>query len=509
MNRREFTATMAGSVLATTAIAQFSTGPAAASAAPSAGAGRVPGDVLFWSVEAQRRALTARRFTAVALTRAYLARIASLNPTLNAFVQVDAPGALAAAAAADARIATGDRTPLLGIPIGVKDLIDVAGLRTTYGSTVFADNTAERDAPAVRRLRDAGAVILGKTNTTEFALGAPSTLHGPSANPWDLERTAGGSSNGSATAVSAALCSLAVGTDTAGSIRTPASFCGVYGLKPTFGRVPAEGIGVLSTFMDTVGPMGRTARDIALALHVMAGYEPTDATSADEPVPDYPAMTGGPGHRVTVGAPDEWVTRDLDPAVRAAWRRTLDNLNASGVRVRTVTLPDVTGAFAVWRGLTAGDAYLWHRPTLTSKADLYSPGTRALLQSFSTVTAVELAEARREQWDLHRAITAAMTGIDTIIVPATPVPAPTNTDIVTGRIPAGDKVITADLIPALALPFNVTGQPSMTVPVGLTDSGLPVAVQVVGRRFDERAVLRTGAAIQTTVTADLRPPRYR
>ncbi|MGL5909749.1 MAG: amidase, partial [Phycicoccus sp.] len=322
MNRRQFTTSVVSATVAAAAptAAAASSRPAPLAARPRR-SGNVDADVLYAPLTTPRRLLRRRAFSSVELTHAYLDRIDRLDTELNSFVQVDRAGALRDAAAADSRIAAGERTPMLGIPVGVKDLVDVRGLRTTYGSRAFAENVADGDASSTARLRKAGAVILGKTNTTEFALGSPNTIRGSSKNPWDLARTAGGSSNGSGTAASAALVSATVGTDTAGSIRTPSSFCGIYGLKPTFGRVSTDRVGVLSTFMDTVGPMGRSVADVAALLQVMAGYQPDDITSADVPVPDY---TRAPRRtRLVVGAPETWVTPDIDPEVRSAWRQTL------------------------------------------------------------------------------------------------------------------------------------------------------------------------------------------
>lgn len=475
-------------------------------AAPAARKGRidVTDEVLWWSAADQLTAMDEGRFTSIELTEAYLDRIEELSD-LNAFVEVDAAGARAAATAADERRAAGERTPVLGLCVGIKDLIDVAGLHTTYGSTIFENNVATTDAPAVRRLRDAGAVILGKLNTTEFALSSPSTLHGPSLNPWDRTRTAGGSSNGSGTAAAAALCSFSVGTDTAGSIRTPAAFQGVYGLKTTHGRVSTEGVGVLSTSMDTVGPLARSVEDLALALEVLAGYEPTDATSADQPVPRY-ADTVRTTDRLVVAAPSALPDDVLSNEVRSAWTATLDRLRSSGAVVREVELPPFDEVMSMWRGLAGGEALLWHEATLASDASGYSDGARGILESGRAVTALDHARAEQDAHRLLLQLLDAMGDADVIILPTSAVAAPPITEVTTNQVVSDGRPIPGDYIgPRFMMPFNVTGQPALTVPVAIGTSGLPIAVQLVGRRFDEAAVLGAGHRLASTMEVDLQP----
>jgi aspartyl-tRNA(Asn)/glutamyl-tRNA(Gln) amidotransferase subunit A len=475
-------------------------------AAPATQKGRIDmtDEVLWWSAVDQLAAMDEGRFTSTELTEAYLDRIEQFSD-LNAFVEVDAAGARAAAKAADERRAAGERTPVLGLSVAIKDLIDVAGLHTTYGSKIFESNVASADAPAVRRLREAGAVILGKVNTTEFALSSPSTLDGASLNPWDRTRTAGGSSNGSGTAAAAALCSFAVGTDTAGSIRTPAAFQGVYGLKPTHGRVSTEGVGVLSTSMDTVGPLARSVDDIALALEVLAGYEPTDATSVDQPVPRYRDAVRNTD-RLVVAAPSELPDDVLSNEVRAAWTDTLDRLGSSGVVVREVELPPFDEVMGMWRGLAGGEALLWHEPTLASDASRYSDGARGILESARGVTALDHARAEQDAHRLLLQLLDVMGDADVIIFPTSAVAAPPITEVTSIQVLSDGRPIPADYIgPRFMMPFNVTGQPALTVPVAIGPSDLPIAVQLVGRPFDEATVLRAGQQLASTMKVDLQP----
>ncbi len=487
-------------------VAPTSLAPAATGAVPIV----VDDDVLFWPAHRQLASLDAGEFTSSELTEAYLERIERINAELSAFVHVDAAGAREAAAAADQRRASGDRTPVLGLCVGIKDLIEVAGLPVTYGSRIFEGNIASEDAPAVARLRAAGAVILGKVNTTEFALSSPSTLDGPSLNPWAFDRTAGGSSNGSGTAAAAGLCSFSVGTDTAGSIRTPAAFQGVFGLKPSHGRVSTEGVGVLSSYMDTVGPMGRSIEDLALGLQVLAGHDPADPTSLDYPVPDYRASLDATARNLTVGAPATWPGDVLSADVERAWRQALDDLAASGIEITTVELPGFDDVISIWLGLCAGDALLWHEPTLASNAADYSDGSRMFLELGRSSTALDVARARRSAHELLTAMLEAMDGVDALILPASAVPAPPIDEVAENAVRSDGRLIGGENIgPAFMMPCNVTGQPSCVVPIALSGDGLPIGLQVVGRPFADDVVLQVASLLSATSTEDFRPPRYR
>lgn len=492
-------------------IAPATTAAAAASTTAVVDAPRitVDDDVLYWSAVRQLEALDRGQFTSVELTQAYLDRIDRIDPTLNAYVQIDAEGALAAAEAADARRAAGEQGGLLGLCTGIKDLIDVEGLVTTFGSKIFDGNVAAEDAPAVARLRAAGVVVLGKVNTTEFALSSPSTLHGASINPWDASRTAGGSSNGSGTAASAGLCSFAIGTDTAGSIRTPAAFQGVYGLKPTHGRVSVAGVGVLSSSMDTLGPMARDVADIAAVLQVIAGYEPSDPASLDQPVPDYLSSSDAAGALV-VGAPAVWPDDVLAAEVEGAWRAAIDQLGAAGAEVRDIELPSADAVFPTWLTLTAGDANAWHEATLTARPDDYSEGSRLFLQGVAGTTAIDVSRAMIARHQLLVDNLAAMEGVDVMIMPVSAVTAPPIPEVTANAVLSDGRPISGDNVgPRFMMPYNVTGQPAITVPVAIASDGLPLAVQIVGRPFGEVAVLRAATLLAQRTDVDLRPPDFR
>lgn len=472
--------------------------------------GQLTDDHLFLSAAEQRQKLDAGHLTSLDLTRAYLERIERVNAGLAAFVQVDAEGALAQAAAADARLAVGERTPVLGLCVGIKDLIDVKGLITTYGSAAYADNLAAEDAPVVRRLREAGAVILGKVNTTEFAMFTPSTLHGPSKNCWALDRSAGGSSNGSGTATSAGLCSFAVGTDTAGSIRTPASFNGVFGLKPTHGRVSAEGIGELSTFMDTVGPFGRSPTDIALALQTMAGFEPDDLTSAEQEVPNYLAASAKGADGLVIGVPEGYMAQSLDPVIEREWHATISALEAQGAIIRPVELPDFSENMMIFRGLMVGDTLLWHSDGLATRGELYSDNARMMFSGAEGATAVEVAQARKDRWKLRRAFMAALEDVDVLILPGAPILAPLLTEVDTGMMTSGDRKVGGEVMLDYAIPFNITGLPALVMPVALSpEEKVPVPIMIGAKPFREDLILQAAAAVSAARPFNTRPLCYR
>lgn len=467
-------------------------------------------DDLFLPAYKQKIALDEGKWTSVELTQAYLDRIDLLNSELAAFVQVDKDGALAAAKEADRRRQAGESTPVLGLCGAIKDLIDVGGLKTTYGSRAFADNVAEADAPVVARLRAAGAVILGKVNTTEFALFSPSMIDGAPKNPWDYARTAGGSSNGSATATSAGLCSFAIGTDTAGSIRTPSSFTGISGLKPTHGRVPAKGIGELSTYMDTVGPMGRSPQDIALVLQVIAGFDSSDMTSAERPVPDFIGASRSGVVGMRIGVPESYMPDSLDPEIEAAWRATAVVLRDAGAVVEAVAIPDTSEAMGIWRGLVVGDALAWHEDSLSERGELYSEGTRMLLEGNASALAVEVARARKQQWALRMDYLKAIEGFDAFLLPAAPVIAPLDAEIAANSLTSGDRTVGGEVMLDYAIPFNVTGMPALVMPVGTSAvNGMPLAVMVCASHFGEDRMFQMATVIETLKPFNTRPERYR
>ncbi|HEY8520126.1 MAG TPA: amidase [Gammaproteobacteria bacterium] len=426
------------------------------------------------------------------LTRACLDRIARYDPMLNAFITVAAERALATARDMEAELARGRRRgPLHGIPIALKDNIDTAGLRTTGASALFEERVPTEDAEVARRLAEAGAVLLGKLNLHEFAYGGSSTVthFGTMHNPWALDRATGGSSGGPGAAVAADLCYAALGTDTAGSVRIPAAYCGIVGLKPTYGLVSMRGVLTLSWTLDHVGPMCKTVEDAALVLNAIAGYDPADPTTVDRPVPDYTQALRLDTRRLRVGVPRAPFWEDLDPDVEAAVGealRVVADLTAGTV---DVSLPpvEVTGA-RLW----GPEAYAYHLPWITSSPEKYQPSTRASLTRYADAPALDYVQARREVDLARRRIVALFSEVDLLVTPTMRQPPPPLTE------PAGGG--------NNAAVFDLFGVPAISLPCGFTRAGLPIGVQIVGGPFAESTVLALAHAYERATEWHLRKP---
>jgi aspartyl-tRNA(Asn)/glutamyl-tRNA(Gln) amidotransferase subunit A len=421
----------------------------------------------------------------VEITRACLERIERLNPALNAFITVTAESALAEARAAEAEIGRGEwRGPLHGVPVALKDLIDTTNVRTTAGSALYKDRVPERDAEVVRKLRQAGAVIVGKNNLHEFAYGGSSLVSyfGDVHNPWDGSRITGGSSGGSAAAVVAGLACAAIGTDTAGSIREPAALCGCVGLKPTYGRVSSRGVIPLSTSLDHVGPLAATVADAAIVLQAIAGYDGADTTSFDVPVADYAGALREDAKQMRVGVARDYFFDDLDPEVAAALEHAL-----RGIATLVAEMKEVRLEVPRDRTLQAAEAYAYHAANVAASPDLYQPETVRRIRSGERVTAAEYIERRRELEAARRSIGAAFAGVDVLVTPTTPLPAPSIGDLRANP----DALRPAELkLLRNTRPFNVWGLPAISVPCGFTQGGLPIGLQIAGPQWREDLVLR-------------------
>jgi aspartyl-tRNA(Asn)/glutamyl-tRNA(Gln) amidotransferase subunit A len=418
------------------------------------------------------------------LTRACLDRIDKHNPILNAFITVMTESALAEARAAEKEIFHGEwRGPLHGVPIAVKDIIDIAGTRTTAASELYQNRIPKEDAEVVRRLRQAGAVILGKNNLHEFAYGGSSlvSFFGDVHNPWNPAHIAGGSSGGSAAAVAAGLCYAAIGTDTAGSIREPAALCGCVGLKPTYGRVSARGVIPLSWSLDHVGPLAASVADVALVLQALAGYDPPDVCSADVAVSDYISRLGDETKALRVGVARAHFFDDLDVEVRAAVEHALGLIGALVAEIRDVHIDVPTD-----RTVQAAESFAYHAEHVARTPELYQPETLRRIRSGENISAQEYIRSRREMDEQRRQIQDTFCEVDLLVTPTMPIPAPAIADL---------KKDPAALRPAeLALlrntrPFNVWGLPAISLPCGLTKSGLPIGLQIAGACWREDLVL--------------------
>jgi aspartyl-tRNA(Asn)/glutamyl-tRNA(Gln) amidotransferase subunit A len=439
--------------------------------------------------------LRRKEVSPVEVARACLDRIEKFNPALNAFITVTAEAALAEARAAEIEISRGEwRGPLHGIPIAIKDLIDTAGTRTTAASGLYQNRIPTEDAEVVRRLRLAGAVILGKNNLHEFAYGGSSlvSFFGDVHNPWNIGHIAGGSSGGSAAAVASGLCYAAIGTDTAGSIREPAALCGCVGIKPTYGRVSARGVIPLSWSLDHVGPMAATVGDAAVLLQAIAGYDPLDVCSADVPVSDYVSACvsalGDGVKNLRVGIPRAHFYDDLDDEVRAAVEQALVVIGTQVAEIREVRI-EVSSD----RTVQAAESYAYHADNVARTPELYQPETLRRIRSGANISAAEYIQRRRELDQERRCAHDIFGEVDLLVTPTMPIPAPAIADL---------KKDPAALRPAeLALlrntrPFNVWGLPAISVPCGFTKSGLPIGLQIAGPHWREDLVLRLAHAYE-------------
>ena len=457
------------------------------------------GDLTFASVTELVRMIATKQVSPVEVVRAHLERITALDGSLKAFITVTADAALGGAREAEAAVAAGRPLgPLHGVPLGLKDLYDTAGVRTTGGSKILGQRVPAADATVVRRLRDAGMISLGKLNMVEFAYG-PEGLnvhYGHARNPWDqrVHRMTGGSSSGSGAAVAAGLVPVALGSDTGGSIRIPCSLCGLTGLKPTYGRVSRAGVLPLSWSMDHVGPMTRTAADAALVLGAMAGYDAADPTSSVLPVPDYTAALTGDVRGLRVGLLRSFFLESATAEVGAAVEGAARALEKAGAVVDDVVLPSVRHVAAGALAVVATEAMAYHAAWLRTRRADYDPevSTRLMLGAF--VSGVHYVRGQQARALIRREVDDALARRDVLLAPATPIPAP---GIDERRTVLGDGAsdVRSALI-RLTRPFNFSGHPACSVPCGFTGGGLPIGMQIVGRPFDEATVLRAADAYQ-------------
>jgi aspartyl-tRNA(Asn)/glutamyl-tRNA(Gln) amidotransferase subunit A len=439
------------------------------------------------SIAAASELLRRKQISPVELTTSCLSRIEQLNPTINAFITVTHESALAQAREAEAEIAAGNwRGPLHGIPIGLKDLIDTAGVKTTCGSALFADRVPIEDAEIVKRLKDAGAVLIGKQNMQEFAWGGTSTSShfGPVRNPWDPNRIAGGSSGGSAAAVATGMCFAAIGTDTGGSVREPAAFCGIVGLKPTYGRVSTRGVFPLSPSLDHVGPLCRNVTDTALVLQAIAGYDKSDTTTVDWPVDSYTyAFTVKTKPRL--GFVRRPFFDELDPQIEIAMNTALQELRELSSDVLEIDLPLTPSA------VQAPEVYAIHAKNFAQSPELYGRWMRERLQQATAIDVVAYIEARQELDRVRRSINDVFARVDLLITPTTPVP-PITIDEALEMSPsaAGERWLWN------TRPFNAFGLPTISVPCGFTHAGLPAGLQIAGPNFGEASLLSFAYAFE-------------
>lgn len=452
------------------------------------------------------RLIERRQLSPVELTEAYLEAIERLNPQLNAYVLPTVERARADAAAAADEIARGEyRGPLHGIPIGLKDLFDTEGIETAGGAAVLRGRVPERDSTPARRLREAGTVLLGKTNTHEFAWGTttnnPHT--GATHNPWDTTRIPGGSSGGSGAAIAARLAAGTLGTDTGGSIRIPAALNGCVGLKPTFGRVSKYGVLPMSWQFDHPGPIARTVEDAAILLQAIAGYDPADFATVPMPVPDYRATLGGGVKGLRIGVPREQFFALLDGEVNIAVEEALEVFRSLGAEVIDVD-PGFTRVQTsiAWQVVNA-EGQLHHRPTFSVHPELYSEELAGVLK-IPLPDSIGLTEAYRASYDVKEAVRTVLETVDVLVTPSSLRVASVIGD--ERPVVEGVELSTGAAFASLTMPFNIAGVPAMSIPCGFNSEGLPIGLQIAGRPFDESTVLRVGHAYESATEWHRRRP---
>ncbi len=447
--------------------------------------------------------IRAREVSPVEVTRACLDRAAATEDRLHAFSILVGDSAMREAKQAESEIAAGNwKGELHGIPVGIKELYDVAGVPTTSSSRVRENWVAKEDSASVAQLRAAGAVILGKTHTHEFAYGIATPT---SRNPWDAGRIPGGSSGGSGASVAAGSTYMSLGSDTGGSIRIPAALCGTVGLKPTFGRCSRAGVTSLAWGLDHVGPLTRTVGDAAVCLNVMAGYDPRDPGSVDVPVEDYTAALGQDARSMRVGVPRNYFFENVDPEVEAAVRAAIEQLAAEGAVLSEVEIPYAEQIMAVEFAICLPEASEYHRTMLRANPDLYTPDVRAFLEAGEFVPATRYIQALRVRTLMQQAWARMFEGIDVLIAPATAAPA---TKVGQEAIDWG-KGQPEPVTPAfvrLSAPANVMGLPSIATPCGFTGDGLPIGFQAIARPFAEAMSIRLCDAWQRMTDWHLRHP---
>jgi aspartyl-tRNA(Asn)/glutamyl-tRNA(Gln) amidotransferase subunit A len=444
--------------------------------------------------------LNRRELSPVELCRALLARCEALEPRLNAFITLAPDRILAEARAVEQELTAGrSRGPLHGVPIAVKDLCRTAGERTTGGSKVLADSVPAEDASVVARLRAAGAIVFGKTNTPEFAYGPLNEYHyGPSRNPWDLDRFTGGSSMGAAAALAAGLVPGAIGSDTGGSIRGPAHWSGVTGLKPTYGRVPLRGVIPLATSLDHVGPMARSAEDAALLLGAIAGYDPADPTSAEVAVPDYMAELGRPVRGLRVGVPRPYFWDALPADIARAVEAALDGLRGLGLVLVDVAIPEWPTAADASHVLVRCEAAAEYRAVLAERAADLIPQVRERLEAGAATPAPDYVDALRAAGRLRTALGPLFRRVDLLALPGRDQPAP--------RMDAGGKLLEPLSKRNYMAPFNLVGLPALTIPCGFDPGGLPIGLQLAGRAWEEGTLFAVAHAYQQVTDWHRRRP---
>ena len=443
------------------------------------------------------RRIRRKEISAVELTAAVLQRIARLNDRTRAFITVTADRALARAHAADRELLNGATAgPLHGVPLSLKDLYDTKGVRTTAGSKVFADRIPNEDGFVVKKIQDAGAVVPGKNNLHEFAYGVTTVNphYGTARNPWNPDYLCGGSSGGSGVAVALSMGFGSLGSDTGGSIRIPASLCGVVGLKPTYGRCSLRGVVPLSWSLDHPGPMGQTVEDVALMLGVMAGYDAADPFCQDKPVPSYLDALTGSVKGLRIGLPRSYFFDGLAPEVDAALNAALKTYERLGADIVDIDLKTAGLQRGVWSQIASPEAYAYHEEYLSKQGDRYGADVRGRLEIGRLLLSIDYVRAQRVRTVMKEECRKVFESVDVIVTPSLPVTPPRidQTTVQRGSVTEPTGVA----LTRCTRHFNVTGLPAISLTCGFTRDGLPIGMQIAGRAFDEAVVLRAAHAYE-------------
>jgi aspartyl-tRNA(Asn)/glutamyl-tRNA(Gln) amidotransferase subunit A len=474
---------------------------------------KIDDSLAFATIEELAALLAKRKISPVELAEFFLRRIERENPALNAFLTVTAEPAIAAARRAEKSFlrprSRRENSPLLGIPITLKDNIGTRGIRTTAGSKILRDFVPAEDSTVARKLARAGAVLLGKTNLNEFAYGitGANEHYGPVHNPWAPDRITGGSSAGSAASVAAGLCVASVGTDTGGSVRVPSAFCGIVGLKPTFGRVSIHGTIPLSPSLDHVGPLARSVADAAILLRVIAGRDPLDATSSPRPVEDFPDALRKPFRNFRLGRPREHYWEKLDDEVRRAAETALHEMEKRGAVICEVSLPHLKKSLDAATDISLAEALHVHEVAgyFPARAAEYGEEVRQRIDSGKNVPAIRYLAGFIVRKCLVAEFDSAFQKVDAVVAPTVPVPAPL-IGVESVQI-EGERVGLRPALVGHARPANFAGLPAISVPCGFTRDRLPVGLQLIGRAFDDATLLRIAHSYERATDWRTRHPR--
>ena len=465
-------------------------------------------ELCYASAGTLSRLVQSKEVSPVDIIDAHLARIEATEPMLNSFITLLPEEARAAARRAEREIQSGNyKGPLHGIPVALKDLFNTGGVRTTSGSRIFDNFIPERDCTVAARFHQAGAILLGKLNMHQFAYGptGENPDYGHMHNPWDLDLITGGSSGGSGSAAAAGQCTITTGSDTGGSIRIPAALCGIVGLKPTYGLVSRYGLTPLSWSLDHPGPMVRTVEDAALSMNAIAGYDPKDVASARVDIPDYTTALTGDVRGLRIGVVREYFEAPLDPEVDRSVRDAIGVLESMGAVVTEVSFPMFNDSQAISGAILMSEAAAYHRDLLASDGEKLYPPVRVRLEAGLFVSAADYLRAQQARSLFDRQARELLEHVDLLAGPTEPVTAPL---LLAERVQAGEREVgTTGALTQYTRPYNLTGFPAISVPCGFSEAGLPMALQLAGRPFDELTVLRAAHAYeQATEWHSRRPP---